>query len=200
MSVPVSNRATLRTASHRPGTAAIAVLSLLVCLTLTGCVQRRLTIRTNPPGALVYIDDYEIGTTPVSTNFLYYGTRKIRLVKDGYETTTVLHRISPPWYQYFPLDFVSENLVPADIRDERTLEFELVPQRLVPTEQLWERAENLRQAGGIGTIVPQSGPQAPSPGLIAPPPGPGELPPPTLPSQGAAPHVLPPPKAGKPAL
>src|SRR5262245_3745792 len=51
---------------------------LLVCAMLaqTGCVQRRLTIRSNPPGALAYVDDYQIGTTPVSTDFVYYGTRK----------------------------------------------------------------------------------------------------------------------------
>ena len=33
----------------------------------TGCVRRRLTVRSNPPGALVYIDDRPIGKTPVST-------------------------------------------------------------------------------------------------------------------------------------
>ena len=53
-------------------------------------MQRRLTIRSNPPGALVYVDDYQIGTTPVSTDFVYYGTRKVRLVKSGHETLTVL--------------------------------------------------------------------------------------------------------------
>jgi hypothetical protein len=62
-----------------------------------GCVQRRMTIRSDPPGALVYVDDYEIGNTPVSTDFVYYGTRKIRLVKDGYETLTVRQPFPVPW-------------------------------------------------------------------------------------------------------
>ena len=30
---------------------------LLACLLTTGCVRRRMTIRSNPPGATVYVDD-----------------------------------------------------------------------------------------------------------------------------------------------
>ncbi|NCY03200.1 MAG: PEGA domain-containing protein [Planctomycetia bacterium] len=84
----------------------LVVGCLLVAVLLvaaTGCVQRRMTIRSNPPGALVYVDDYQIGTTPVSTDFIYYGTRKIRLVKDGYETLTVRQPFPIPWYEVFPL-------------------------------------------------------------------------------------------------
>ena len=67
-----------------------AVLCVGLILSFSvGCVQRRMTIRSNPPGALVYVDDYQVGTTPVSTDFVYYGTRKIRLIKDGYDTLTV---------------------------------------------------------------------------------------------------------------
>ena len=91
-----------------------------------------MTVRTNPPGALLYVDDYEIGTTPVSANFTYYGTRKIRLVKDGYETLTVMQWIPPPWYEFPPLDFVSENFVPGQIYDQRTLDFQLSRRRSCP--------------------------------------------------------------------
>jgi hypothetical protein len=133
-------------------------LLLLTLLAAPGCVQRRMTIRSNPPGSLVYVDDYEIGTTPVSHDFVYYGTRKIKLVKDGYETLTVLQPMPTPWYQYTPLDFVAENLVPWEIRDERTLDYQLQPQVIVPTDQLLERAENLRRSSGAPSGL------APSPG------------------------------------
>ena len=103
-----------------------------------------LTIRSNPPGALVYVDDYQIGTTPVSTSFIYYGTRKIRLVLSGYETKTILQPVPTPWYQYPGLDFVTETLVPGEIRDERVVEYQLTPQVIVPSQQLLGRAENLR--------------------------------------------------------
>src|SRR5262245_47149374 len=85
-------------------------LALLSVVTSTGCVQRRMTVRSNPPGAMVYIDDYPIGTTPCSTDFTYYGTRKIRLVKDGYETLTIHQPVKTPWYQWFGVDFFSENV------------------------------------------------------------------------------------------
>ncbi len=126
----------------------------------SGCVRRRLTVRSNPPGALVYIDDQEIGTTPVSTPFTYYGTRKIRLVKDGYETVTVLQTFPAPWYQHPGIDFVSENLVPREIRDERIVDFELHPQRIVPMQELLTRADELRGASLPTSGTPLSEPTA----------------------------------------
>lgn len=147
-----------------------ALLGLMLCACQSGCVQRRMTVRTNPPGALLYVDDYEIGTTPVSTSFTYYGPRKFRLVKDGYETLTVTQTILPPWYEFPPMDFVSENFVPGQIRDQRTLDFQLQPQMVVPTEQLLSRAEELRRGvhATAGVAVPA--------GSASPPVGPEVIP------------------------
>jgi hypothetical protein len=168
----------------------LAIAISVVVGTSLGCVQRRFTIRSNPPGALVYIDDYEIGATPCSTDFTYYGTRKIRLVKDGYETLTVLQPVPTPWYQFPGLDFVSENLVPGEIRDERILDYQLQPQVIVPTEQLLGRAEELRRSTGSTTPQPGLPPAAMgSPPATAPP----MLTPPT-----AAPESLPSPQPALP--
>jgi hypothetical protein len=137
------------------------VIALLVCVFLGGCVRRRMTIRSNPPGALVYIDDYEIGTTPISTNFTYYGERKIRLVKDGFETLTVMQPVRPPWYQYPVIDFFAENVVPGEIRDTRVLDFQMSPQMMVPTDQLLSRAEDLRRGGYPAGFTALSSPTTP---------------------------------------
>ncbi|MEN6494518.1 MAG: PEGA domain-containing protein [Thermoguttaceae bacterium] len=152
------------------------VLVAVVALTcLPGCVQRRMTIRSNPPGALVYIDNNEIGVTPVSTSFIYYGTREIRLVKDGCETLTVLQPMWPPWYQIPPLDFFSENLVPGELRDQRTFTYQLRPQVVVPSDQLIQRAEGLRSAaqapGGVmnAPITPLPAPPIAGPDGTIPP-------------------------------
>ncbi len=187
---------------------AVALFGLLAaaacCAAESGCVQRRLTIRSNPPGAMVYVDDRQIGATPVSTNFIYYGTRKIRLVKDGYETLTVMQPVPVPWYQFVPLDFVTENLVPGDIRDQRTLDYQLVPQVVVPAEQLLARAEGLRQethAAGMvqaapprsrGPAVPPGAPPGAAPGAFAPvaPSSPGSMPP-ASPLPGSPPPYAP---------
>jgi len=114
-----------------------------------------MTVRSNPPGAMVYIDDQEIGTTPVATDFVYYGTRKIKLIKDQFETMSTYHTIAPPWYQVPPFDFVTENLIGREIRDERILNFNLVPQRMVPTQELLGRADNLRNSSQLGFAVPR---------------------------------------------
>ena len=158
---------------NRPQAKSILLL-LMLGLTLLnfGCVRRRMTIRSNPPGAMVYIDDQQIGQTPVSTSFTYYGTRKITLVRDGFETTTVKHTIDAPWYQVPPLDFVSENLTVREIRDERVLDFTLVPQQMVPSEQLWQNAENLRQNAQSGFVapLPDTGGNPPVGPITLPPP------------------------------
>lgn len=103
-----------------------------------------MTVRSSPPGALVFIDGQEIGRTPVATQFTYYGTRNIRLVKDGFETISVNQRFPAPWYQVPPLDFVSENLVPQELRDEHVVSFELSPQANVSTDDVLIHAEQLR--------------------------------------------------------
>lgn len=162
----------------------VCVVIALGVLLLPGCVRRRLNVRTNPPGALVYVDNQQIGTTPCSVDFTYYGTREIRLIKPGFETLTVNQPIPTPWYQIPPIDFVSENLVPMKIRDNRTVTYDLSPQLVVPKEQLLERANQLRQdsqqfpvqaAGAVvvdGAIVPPpTGAMPPPPGaVVAPPP------------------------------
>src|SRR3954454_15207221 len=128
---------------------AIRLLGLLLigtyALPAQAIVRRRLNVNSNPPGALVYVDNQQIGTTPCSVDFTYYGTREIRLIKAGFETLTVNQPIPTPWYEYIPLDFVSENLVPNKIRDNRTVSYNLSPQLIVPTPELINRADQLRQ-------------------------------------------------------
>lgn len=123
------------------GAAALAILAG------AGCVERRLTVRSEPSNALVILDGQEIGFTPVSTSFTYYGDRQIKLVKDGYETKTINQRISTPWYEVFPLDFISEVIVPWRVRDERNYVYSLEPQTMVSNDQLLERAAQVRAEG-----------------------------------------------------
>lgn len=158
----------------------LRLLLVVVCLTQYGCVRRRMTIRTNPPGAVAFVDDQRIGVTPVSTPFTYYGTRKIQLFKDGFEPLTVKQRFPAPWYEYPPLDFIAENLWHRETRDERVVDFEMVPQRIVPNEELLGRAEMLRDNAQAGHVTPLWTPQSqPSPATQLQPPV-NQLPPPNL--------------------
>jgi hypothetical protein len=138
----------------RPARWCIVALVAAAYVSSNGCVRRRMTINSNPPGAVVYVDDRDIGKTPVSTPFTYYGTREIQLVKDGYETLTVQQRFPPSWYQVPPLDFFSENLWPWELRDERIVNLEMAPQKNISTDEILRRGENLRQTSTAGFIAP----------------------------------------------
>ena len=130
---------------------------LLACPPVEARVRRRLTIRSDPPGALVYIDDQEIGITPVSTSFTFYGTRKIQLIKDGYEMVTVKRTFRAPWYQITPIDFFTENLLSRELRDERVLDFKLAPQRIRSDAELRQRGIQLRRRAEEGVVAPPRG-------------------------------------------
>ena len=132
-----------------------SLLALVITVTAGAAgVQRRLTIHTNPPGALVKVDDNEIGMSPVSASFIYYGTRKIQIIKPGFETLTVLQPIRMPWYELPGLDFFSEHVIPGERRDVRVLTFNLQPKVTLPTDQLLARAEALRRNGQASAFAP----------------------------------------------
>lgn len=104
------------------------ILALLpVVLSSSGCVYRRLTIRSNPPGAIVEVNGQRIGTTPASMDFTYYGTYDIKMSKPGYQTLTVKQPVAPPWYQIPPLDAVSDNLIPVQVTNRHDFLWNLTP-------------------------------------------------------------------------
>jgi hypothetical protein len=187
----------------------LLLLAAIAIAMQPGCVRRRLMIRSNPPGAMVYVDNQPIGQTPCATSFIYYGTREIRLVKPGYETLTINQPIPAPWYQIPPIDFVSENLVPNEIQDFRTVTFNLQPQVIVPIDQLIARGEQLRAGTQQGSVVPANSalpwstpvlgpPMMATPG--APAPGGPLMPGTTLSPEAVPPGILVPPSTGSGVL
>ena len=134
----------------------ILLISVALLLAPSGCVRRRMTVRTNPIGASVFVDKQFIGTSPVSTDFIYYGTREIEVVLAGYRTEKVLRKIHAPWYEIPPLDFVSETLWPGELRDQRVIDITLVPEQVVSSQELLARGNSLRlqAAQGIATPLP----------------------------------------------
>ena len=122
-------------------------------VTSSGCVRRRMMVRTNPPGATVSIDNQVIGTSPAATPFVYYGTREIRIERDGFRTETIRRRFNPPWYQFPGLDFISETLWPGELRDERIIDVEMVPMVRESTESVVQRADGLRNQSRAGVVT-----------------------------------------------
>ena len=99
----------------------------VVCgLMLTGCVHRQLTIRSEPPGAAIFMNDKRVGVTPHTYDFVWYGWYRLALEKPGYERLDDRVLIKAPFYLWIPLDFVIEAL-PVTIRDAKALSYQLVP-------------------------------------------------------------------------
>ena len=127
-----------------------SVGAITVILMLSGCVSRRMMVYSDPPGALVLLEGKEIGTTPVSVDFTYYGTRELTLVKDGYETLTVQQKVQAPWYQMPVIEFFADNFTPGHVTDRHQFRYAMQPQRLVPNAELQRRAEMLRGEARLG--------------------------------------------------
>lgn len=121
-----------------------------VIVLVPGCVHRRLTITSNPPGARVLLDGEEIGETPTAVDFTHYGTRELVLQKDGYETLKTLQTVPPPWYQVLPFEFFADNLLPFQLTNRHEFNFQLHPSPTVPlTQGLRDRATQLRAEADI---------------------------------------------------
>jgi len=122
-------------------TAIVAIAGLC----LGGCVERRLTINTQPQGALVALNDEEIGESPVTVNFNWYGDYYVRLSKEGYETLDTHRELKGPWYDYLPFDFFAQIVNPNRIVDSYQWTFELLPTQPMTPEELIQSAQNLKE-------------------------------------------------------
>jgi hypothetical protein len=121
-----------------------ALLGAAVATGLTGCVERRYTIRTEPPGALAIVNGEEIGRTPVSRSFVFYGNRDITVMMDGFQTQRIIQPIDAPWYDNILTEIITENVVPFTIRDERDFTYKMVDATVPLTNDLMSRGETLR--------------------------------------------------------
>jgi len=110
-----------------------------------GCVERSLKITTEPQGALVWLNDREIGRTPVTVPFEWYGDYDVIIRKEGSETLKTHQRVKAPWYEYPPFDLFAEVFWPATIYDTHAWHFELAPAEEVSEEALLDRAVSLRR-------------------------------------------------------
>lgn len=122
----------------------------LLMVAQSGCVSRRLMVHSNPPGAMALVDGKEIGMTPTAVDFTWYGTREVTLIKDGYETKSQLVPVKAPWYQWPVVEFFSDNLLPGRVTDRRVVQFNLDPKRMVPTDELLQRGQMLRNEAQLG--------------------------------------------------
>ena len=110
-----------------------------------GCIERELTINTKPQGASVALNDEQIGMSPVTVSFNWYGDYNVRISKEGYETLNTHLKLKAPWYDHFPFDFFAGVVWPGRIVDSYNWTFNLEEQKEISREQLIQKAEALKK-------------------------------------------------------
>jgi hypothetical protein len=130
---------------------ALGIVIMVMCIAVSGCVDRKLTIKTEPAGAVVLLNDEEIGESPVTVSFNWYGDYNVTLSKEGYETLKTHRKLGAPWYDYFPFDFFVNNLNPKRIVDSYEWTFRLEEKKYPPREELISSAEKLKKEASVIT-------------------------------------------------
>lgn len=113
------------------------VVALLVFVTLgfsLGCVERKMVITTDPPGATVVVNQTWSGTTPYTLKFKHYGTYSIRIEKPGYYPLDLKEPLAAPFYEQPGVDLVSEAMIPKKVYDVRELHYVL--QKIEDTDEV----------------------------------------------------------------
>jgi hypothetical protein len=122
---------------------------------LCGCVERDITINTEPQGALVMVSEREVGRTPVTIPFTWYGDYDIILRHEGSQTLKTHAMILPPWYEIPPVDLLSY-CAPWTYYDHRYLTYKLQKLELPSDQELIRQADKMRDRTDEGP-----GPRAP---------------------------------------
>ena len=103
-----------------------AAAALAFAAILPGCLERTIKVTSEPPGALVWLNDVEVGRTPLETDFTFYGEYAVRVRKEGYEPIMTTRLAKMPGYEWPVVDLASEAW-PQKITTEFTWHFDLVP-------------------------------------------------------------------------
>jgi len=165
----------------------LLVVPLLAAAALAGCygqVQRTITIDSEPEGARCWLNDNEVGRTPVTVPFTWYGTYRVRLEHPGYEPLVTEATVRAPSFQWIPLDLAYETVVPGVHHDTHAFRYMMQEAKAIDPEGLRQRAEALRREAKMGATPP-----------VPEPPPPAETPPAETPPTEAPPAEAPTPEA-----
>lgn len=120
----------------------LCVLLLLSLGFAGGCVRRVIEITSDPDGATVWLNDREVGTTPLEVEIVFYGKYDVQVRHLGYEPMTTFGSAKAPVWDTPGLDFIAE-IIPASFESRNVWHFAMVPETN-DAEALLQRAEALR--------------------------------------------------------
>lgn len=134
----------------------VLTCTILAVMVMGGCVERQLTINTEPQGALIALNDEDIGISPVTVAFNWYGDYKVRATKEGYAILNTHRKLDAPAHDKFPQDFFAEVLWPGRIENNYEWTFQLDQYKAPDRSQLIQDAHEFKKqaldvdAGPIG--------------------------------------------------
>lgn len=134
-------------------------LSGVGCAVGTGGSQRTIVVTSEPAGAVVWLNDVEIGRTPVETDFTFFGTYDVRLRLDGYEPVTTSRKTDAPWHEWPGVDLAAA-VIPLRFETKIEWHFDLLQAEEFRLESgeaerlLLDRADEMRRvtAGGLPAL------------------------------------------------
>ncbi|MEE2907629.1 MAG: PEGA domain-containing protein [Planctomycetota bacterium] len=121
---------------------ALIILLGSVLIFSSGCVRRKLSISSTPPGALVWVNHREVGRTPLTVDFTHYGTYDVRIEREGMEPVMTSKKASAPIWDLPGPDLVVE-VLPFQANSTIEWHFDLDP-RDESHDALVERARAFR--------------------------------------------------------
>ncbi len=117
-------------------------IALLAIVAMVGCVRRTVSITSEPSGALVMLNDREVGRTPTSAEILYYGTYDVQVQLEGYEPINGSAEAKAPAWDWIGVDLVAE-LIPVRFTSRNEWHFTMQEVELAPAAVLL-RARDLQ--------------------------------------------------------
>lgn len=150
----------------------LVAAALVTAASLPGCSRRTIEVTSTPPGAVVWLNDQQVGRTPIEVHFTHFGVYDVRLKLDGYEPISTSRHAVTPVHEYPPIDLPASAL---PIEHRVTWHFDLTPTPDQPPSALVARAAALRARAATEALpAPARPPADPAPAATpaAPPAAP----------------------------
>lgn len=144
---------------------ALLLFACISLVSLTGCLERRIRITSTPPGAIVHLNDVEVGRTPVEVDFTWFGDYDVRLFKEGFDPLWTHREAKAPLQEQPGVDIFAE-LIPHRFVTQLDWHFDLEPEDTDP-DALIARAQELRSE--LTSAPVQAGPDETREEEILPP-------------------------------
>lgn len=159
-------------------------------LVLGGCLKRTLVITSQPEGAIVWLNDVEVGRTPLETDFTFYGTYDVRIRREGYEPIITSKKADAPIHEAPGVDLIAE-AIPVTIHNKVEWHWDLVPLMENTAGKVEAEQALIQRANDLRVQMPPPPPPAPpappaSPAPATPEPASAESPAPAPSPQPAA--------------